>query len=160
MDIVTAPTIEAPQPTEEPREWIFSFGSGQRAYAFGERRLWSLLAVRRSYLAAAKEAGRLDLVEAQARDSARRVADEIVGLLFPDDLPAPEGIRLDGSYIAITGTYMGARDEMVRMFGPVWSMQYGSRAEAGIDEFGLTELRVLSDTFPGEPEPVEEGAGA
>ncbi len=57
------------------------------------------------------------------------------------DLEA-EGFPLHNRYVRIAGTYEAARAEMVRMFGPVWSMQYQSEAEAGVEEYRLTELVI------------------
>jgi len=43
-------------------------------------------------------------------------------------------------FVRITGTFEGARDEMVRRFGQRWSMQYESEEAAGVGRFNLTEL--------------------
>lgn len=39
------------------------------------------------------------------------------------------------------GTYEGSREEMLRRHGRQWSMQYASREEAGVERWGLTELK-------------------
>lgn len=50
------------------------------------------------------------------------------------------GQQYDGRYVAIPGTYGGARDEMLRHFGQAWSFQYPSAEAAGVDRHGLVEL--------------------
>lgn len=55
------------------------------------------------------------------------------------------GFPLHNRYVVIHGTYMSARAEMFRVFGPVWSMPYASRAQAGVDEFDLVELVITED---------------
>lgn len=50
------------------------------------------------------------------------------------------GEHLVNRYVRITGTYQGARAEMFRLFGTRWAAQYATGAEAGVGQFGLTEL--------------------
>jgi hypothetical protein len=60
------------------------------------------------------------------------------------DLTA-EGFRLDDRYVRIVGTYDSARAQMMRWFGQVWSMQYASPDDAGVDDYKLTELVLTAD---------------
>ena len=47
-----------------------------------------------------------------------------------------------GRFVAIKAKDSnGARAEMVRRFGLKWSMQYDSRERAGVERWGLRELR-------------------
>ncbi|MGW5556905.1 hypothetical protein ACWER9_06735 [Micromonospora sp. NPDC003944] len=60
------------------------------------------------------------------------------------DSPAinPEGGRpLDDRFVVIRGTYEIARALMERFFGRKWCDQYESIDRAGVERFGLTELR-------------------
>jgi hypothetical protein len=45
------------------------------------------------------------------------------------------------NFVRIRGTFIGAREEMVRRYGRAWSMQYEDEAEAGVQQFGLTEIK-------------------
>jgi hypothetical protein len=46
-----------------------------------------------------------------------------------------------GHYHVIHDTYEGARLKMHHRFGVVWSMQYASAKEAGVEEWNLQELK-------------------
>ena len=43
-------------------------------------------------------------------------------------------------YKKIWGTFGSARDEMVRVYGIKWSMQYKSPEDAGVQRFNLYEV--------------------
>ena len=43
-------------------------------------------------------------------------------------------------YHVIKGTKDSARDEMFARFGQKWSMQYESKEDAGVEEYGLKEM--------------------
>lgn len=45
-------------------------------------------------------------------------------------------------FCAFTGTYMSAREQMVRHFAAKWGFQYPSREKAGINKFGLYEVKL------------------
>jgi len=59
--------------------------------------------------------------------------------------PVGVGVPLMDRYVVIRGTWTGARDTMMRTFGPIWSMQYASREAAGVPEYELTELILTTD---------------
>ncbi len=61
--------------------------------------------------------------------------------LAPDE---PDGFPLDYRYVVIRGTHSSARAEMMRIFGRVWSFQYDSREDAGVDEHELVELVIAT----------------
>lgn len=44
-------------------------------------------------------------------------------------------------YIVFHGTYVTAREQMMSRFGRKWSMQYSSKEDAGVDRWGLKELK-------------------
>lgn len=44
-------------------------------------------------------------------------------------------------FVRIFGTYVSAREIMVRNFEQKWSMQYASEEEAGVSEYNLTEYK-------------------
>lgn len=44
-------------------------------------------------------------------------------------------------FVRIHGTFHSAREEMVRRYERKWAFQYESEEAAGVDRFGLTELR-------------------
>jgi hypothetical protein len=46
-----------------------------------------------------------------------------------------------GRYVVIHGTFESAREEMVRRHGQVWSMQYRTQEDAGVETYGLKELK-------------------
>jgi hypothetical protein len=69
------------------------------------------------------------------------------------------GFPLWNRYVVIHGTYESARDEMFRVFGPIWSMQYESREAACVDAFDLIEL-VIADATPAPGRWVELGRAA
>jgi hypothetical protein len=46
-----------------------------------------------------------------------------------------------GRFEVIHGTFNSAREEMVRRHGQVWSMQYRSEEDAGVETYGLKELK-------------------
>lgn len=50
--------------------------------------------------------------------------------------------QYSNNYVKIHGDYISARNLMFERFGTKWSMQYESAEDAGIDEYGLTELTV------------------
>lgn len=52
------------------------------------------------------------------------------------------GFRLDSRYVVIYGTEQEARARMVEIFGQVWASQYSTRAGAGVNRYGLTELVI------------------
>lgn len=91
----------------EPRDWIFTFGYGQRGVA-------------------------------------------ISPFGVDDKEPQPGGFRLDDRFVRIRGTFISAREEMIKTFGVVWSNQYESKHAAGVVEFGLTELVLTKDWVPEE----------
>lgn len=49
--------------------------------------------------------------------------------------------KFPGGFVAIWGTAESAREEMFRRYGRGWSMQYSSREEAGVYQFGLQEIK-------------------
>jgi len=51
------------------------------------------------------------------------------------------GGGLRNNYVKIYGTYDSARAEMVRRYGEEWSFQHGSAEDAGVEEFGLKEVK-------------------
>lgn len=64
------------------------------------------------------------------------------------------GPALAGRYVTIAGTFMGARQEATRRFGPAaWTGQFATAAEAGVVERLLTEIGVaeLDERWP-DPE--------
>lgn len=46
-----------------------------------------------------------------------------------------------GRYEVIHGTFDEAREEMFRRHGEKWSMQYRTPEDAGVEKYGLKELR-------------------
>lgn len=46
-----------------------------------------------------------------------------------------------GRYCVIHGTFDEARDEMFRRHGRQWAMQYRTEEEAGVEKYGLKELK-------------------
>jgi hypothetical protein len=52
------------------------------------------------------------------------------------------GEPLANRYVVIPGTFSDARQKMVVMFGVKWSMQYASKEEAGVEIYGLRELKL------------------
>ncbi len=44
-------------------------------------------------------------------------------------------------YIVIYGTYESAREKMFEKFSKKWAYQYESKEAAGVDSFGLTEIK-------------------
>ena len=54
--------------------------------------------------------------------------------------PQGRGIPLDKRYVRITGTWEAARERMVELFGTSFASQYSSEADAGVDDYRLTEL--------------------
>jgi hypothetical protein len=95
--MTTHPTIPpdadpGPVPAAEiEHDWIFTFGAGHRAFAFGRGR-------------------------------------------------SGDGFPLTDRYVVIRGTAETSRAQMFSIFGACWSHQYPSAAEAGIDEYELTQL--------------------
>jgi hypothetical protein len=55
---------------------------------------------------------------------------------------AGEGFRLDNRYVILHGTHDEARARMVKIFGQVWSGMYSNPRDAGVEEYGLTELVI------------------
>lgn len=53
-----------------------------------------------------------------------------------------DGFRLDNRYVILHGTYDEARRRMEKIFGLVWSAVYPNAEEAGVEEYGLTELVI------------------
>jgi hypothetical protein len=56
------------------------------------------------------------------------------------------GWTLAFRYVLIHGTHDAARARMVEAFGDRWAMQYASAEEAGVEEFGLTELKLAAES--------------
>lgn len=52
------------------------------------------------------------------------------------------GIPLGRRYVRIHGTFMGARLRMIELFDQKWCSQYESEEDAGVEQYGLTELHV------------------
>lgn len=49
--------------------------------------------------------------------------------------------RLKGCFVAIRAENSNvAREEMFRMYGPKWALQYDSREAAGVKRWGLREV--------------------
>jgi hypothetical protein len=46
-----------------------------------------------------------------------------------------------GRYCVIHGTFNAAREEMFRRHGQMWSMQYRTPEDAGVETYGLKELK-------------------
>lgn len=46
-----------------------------------------------------------------------------------------------GRYVVINGTFEGARARMFEMHGQMWSMQYRTKEDAGVETYGLKELK-------------------
>jgi hypothetical protein len=46
-----------------------------------------------------------------------------------------------GRFEVIHGTFNSACEEMVRRHGQVWSMQYRTKEDAGVETYGLKELK-------------------
>ena len=44
------------------------------------------------------------------------------------------------NFVIIKGSYGEVRAEMFKRFGDKWAFQYGSKEEAGVDNFNLKEL--------------------
>lgn len=58
----------------------------------------------------------------------------------------PDGRHLLGWYVKIPAeSAAAAKEEMVRLFGQRWSSQYDSADDAGVAQFGLTELSLPSE---------------
>lgn len=51
------------------------------------------------------------------------------------------GQRYQNCYTVIKGTQESARQEMTRRYGNQWSMQYLTAEEAGVEEYGLKEIK-------------------
>jgi hypothetical protein len=47
----------------------------------------------------------------------------------------------EGCYTIINGTYDSAREEMMRRYGPRWSMQYPSAEHAGVERWKLKKIK-------------------
>lgn len=56
--------------------------------------------------------------------------------------PEGDGIDAQPFFVVVHGTYDQAVAEMNRMFGGVWSTLYPNRTAAGVDTFGLQQLRT------------------
>jgi hypothetical protein len=50
------------------------------------------------------------------------------------------GEPLDRRYVRIHGTFLEARTRMLALFGRAFCSQYESEAEAGVEQYHLTEL--------------------
>ena len=46
-----------------------------------------------------------------------------------------------GCYVRLYGTCESTRDEMFNRFGRQWSMQYKSAKDAGVERWGLREIK-------------------
>jgi len=51
------------------------------------------------------------------------------------------GHEFQGGYAVIHGTYISAREEMIKRHGLKWAFQYSSKKEAGVEEYGLLEVK-------------------
>jgi hypothetical protein len=70
------------------------------------------------------------------------------------------GEDLMGSYVVISGTFMGARDQMVAAFGTAWCDQYVDAERAGVHEFNLRRIEVPTPAVAAQPvTPAEERTG-
>lgn len=54
---------------------------------------------------------------------------------FGSDHQHPRG------YVKIYGTFHTARDEMMRRYGSAWAFQYESARDAGVERYGLYEVK-------------------